>query len=269
MAPVWWSSGLRDGARTLKSLPAHRTCCPGGLSVRSLSVTQTWHSPESSQPSQGGFLNKFLGPQAALTDTPHKINRWAMFLPAFATHICLGAPYGWSAISAALSKEHGWVIAAGGLSAAIMGPWTMKVGTRMALTTGGTLFGLGFALSAAGVANHNLAVLYAGNLLCGFGYGCSYTPPIQALLEWFPDKKGLASGIVIAGFGSGALFFSPMMNFLTRTYSQIPEYLGSSLETITEGGKIFTRVGDSLKEVVYATQADLAKLPYSDMMEGF
>lgn len=106
-------------------------------------------------------------------------------------------------------------------------------------------------------------------MLCGFGYGCSYTPPIQALLEWFPDKKGLASGIVIAGFGSGALFFTPMMNFLTRTYSQMPQYLGSSLETITEGGKVFTQIGDSLKEVVYATQADLAKLPYSDMMEGF
>ena len=66
-------------------------------------------------------------------------------------------------------------------------------------------------------------------MLCGIGYGCAYTPPIQALLEWFPDKKGLASGIVIAGFGCGALFFSPMMNHLMSTFSKMPTYLGKSV----------------------------------------
>ena len=52
--------------------------------------------------------------------------------------------------------------------------------------------------------------------MAGVGYGCSYTPPIQALIEWFPDKRGLASGVVIAGFGSGALFFTPAMNALMQ-----------------------------------------------------
>lgn len=106
-------------------------------------------------------------------------------------------------------------------------------------------------------------------VLCGIGYGCTYTPPIQALLEWFPDKKGLASGIVIAGFGSGALFFSPMMNHLMGMYSKMPEYLGKTVETVTESGKMFAKVGAELKEVVYAAPGDLAKLPYSDLMEGF
>ena len=74
------------------------------------------------------------------------MSRWSMFVPAFCTHLCLGAPYGWSAISAALSREHGMVvsaasdwsldsvtypmslmIAAQGISAAIMGKWTIKV----------------------------------------------------------------------------------------------------------------------------------------------
>ena len=54
------------------------------------------------------------------------------------------------------------------------------------------------------------------SVLAGVGYGCSYTPPIQALIEWFPDKRGLASGVVIAGFGSGALFFTPAMNSLMQ-----------------------------------------------------
>ena len=106
-------------------------------------------------------------------------------------------------------------------------------------------------------------------VLAGIGYGCAYTPPIQALIEWFPDKRGLASGIVIAGFGSGALFFTPMMNMLSAKYATMPTYLGNSIETITEGGKLFSQVGDSMKEVVYATAADLAKLPYSDLAEGF
>ena len=97
----------------------------------------------------------------------------------------------------------------------------------------------------------------------------SYTPPIQALLEWFPDKKGLASGIVIAGFGSGALFFSPMMNNLMSKFSVMPQYLGQSISTVTQDGKLFTQIGDKMQEVVYATTTDLAKLPYSDLVEGF
>ena len=52
-------------------------------------------------------------------------------------------------------------------------------------------------------------------------------------------------------------------------YSAMPQYLGRSVETVTEGGKLFTKVGGQLQEVVYATTADLAKLPYSDLAEGF
>ena len=73
------------------------------------------------------------------------------------------------------------------------------------MATGGVLFGGGLLLSSAGIAQHNLALLYMGNIMCGMGYGCAYTPPLQALIDWFPDRKGLASGLVIAGFGSGAL----------------------------------------------------------------
>ena len=66
-------------------------------------------------------------------------------------------------------------------------------------------------MAAMGVSSHNIGLMYFGNLLCGIGYGAAYTPPIQACLDWFPDRKGLASGVVIAGYGSGALFFTPMM----------------------------------------------------------
>ena len=139
----------------------------------------------------------------------------------------------------------------------------MKVGTRASMVTGGTIFASAFALTGLGISMHSLPMIYAGNgkvyqtlnnhklisrnffpfsVLVGIGYGCTYTPPIQALIEWFPDKRGLASGIVIAGFGSGALFFAPMMNMLSAKYAQMPTYLGKSIETVNEGGKLFAKV---------------------------
>merc|ERR1719308_142977 len=215
-------------------------------------------------------------------------NRWTMFVPAFCTHVCLGAPYGWSAISAQLTRENGLVtsaasdwaldlatypmsvmIAAGGISAALMGKWTIKAGVRKSLACGGLLYGSGFGVAALGVNTHNIGLMYFGNLLCGIGYGAAYTPPIQACLDWFPDRKGLASGIVIAGFGSGALFFTPMMNFLTNKFCAMPTYLGNNLDIVVEGGKQFARIGGELQEVVYATAGESLKLPYEGLVEGF
>ncbi len=109
-------------------------------------------------------------------------NRWTMLVPAFLAHVCIGAPYGWSAVSGALSREAGFVAAAAGdwaidlvsypmsimlvaagVSAAASGKWSMKVGVTRAMTAGGAVYGLGFAVAAAGVAAHSLPLLYAGN----------------------------------------------------------------------------------------------------------
>ena len=58
------------------------------------------------------------------------------------------------------------------------------------MAVGAGCFGSGLAVTAAGIATHNLPLLYAGNVLAGLGYGCAYTPPVQAIINWFPDKKG-------------------------------------------------------------------------------
>jgi len=249
--------------------------------------TDTRRSASTDQtPAKSGPLESLFG-LSSNTAGPNT-NRWTMFAPAFCTHVCLGAPYGWSAISAQLTKECGIVastasdwtldlatypmsimIAAGGISAAVFGKWTIKAGVRKAMAMGGLLYGTGFGIACAGVASHNVGLMYAGNLLCGIGYGCAYTPPIQALIDWFPDRKGLASGMVIAGFGSGALFFTPMMGLMTQKFSTLPTYLGTGLDIVVEGGKQFARVGGELQEVVYATTSELAKLPYDGLAEGF
>ena len=130
-----------------------------------------------------------------------------------------------------------------------------QVGLRQAMVTGAVCFGSGLAVTAAGGATHSLPLLYTGNLLAGMGYGCAYTPPIQALINWFPDKKGLASGIVIGGFGSGALFFTPAINSLCLKFSSLPTYLGSQVDVVVEGGRQFVAgAGGQLQEVTYIVQ---------------
>ena len=279
------------GARALRSLASHRQGLPSSSLLPTSSTcllprisSTSSLSTEPSQPS--GPLERLLG-LASNTASP-TTNRWTMFVPAFCTHVCLGAPYGWSAISAQLTREVGVVasaasdwsldmatypmsmmIASGGIAAAVLGSVAGRIGVRKSMAMGGVLYGSGWAVAATGVATHNVGLLYAGNLLCGAGYGLTYTPPIQALIDWFPDRKGLASGLVIAGFGSGALFFTPMMSALTSKFAQLPTYLGSSLEVVLEGGKQFASVGGQLQEVVYATTSELAKLPYDGLAEGF
>lgn len=90
-------------------------------------------------------------------------------------------------------------------------------------------------------------------------------------MQWFPDRKGLASGLTIAGFGSGALLFAPLMQQLMKYFAKMPEYLGSAgdIATTVVDGKLFALLGDQQAptEVVLAGASDLAKLPYQ-LAEG-
>ena len=81
--------------------------------------------------------------------------------------------------------------------------------------------------------------------------------------------KGLGTGLVIGGFGSGALFFTPAINALCSKFSQLPTFLGNSVELVMQEGRQFARLGGELQEVVYATASDLSKLPYEGLVEGY
>ena len=120
------------------------------------------------------------------------------------------------------------------------------------MLTGSLMFGSGLLLASAGVTSHCLPLLYLGNIVCGIGYGCAYTPPLQVLMDWFPDKRGLASGLVIAGFGSGALLFTPLINGLAASFCVLP--------TLVSPG--------AAGQLVQATASDLARLPYPDLSPG-
>jgi MFS family permease len=243
---------------------AHRylfSSCYPSSSARSFSSSKA--EPEK----KPGFIQRLVGPQTVIASSSFK-NRYMMMLPAFLTHICIGSPWAWSVMSGTLTREIGfvtsaaadWTLGAAGLplsliffsfgvTAALAGKWQMKVGTRATLALGALSFGGGLMVGSAGIALHQLWLLYLGyGLLGGIGIGLSYTPPIQALIEWFPEKKGLASGITVGGFGAGALLFAPLIQNIMKRFAVIPEYLGKmgDVSTSTVDGKLFAEFGIGL-----------------------
>jgi MFS family permease len=230
-------------------------------------------------------LGRAIGPASAYAREGQftASSRWVMVAPAFLTHMAIGSPYAWSAVSGVLAHELGVVAAAAddwslsattvplslvffgqGIAAAVGGTWLAKVGPRAGMTIAAAAFGGGVALAALGVWTHSLPLVYAGyGVLAGTGVGLGYTPPLQTLMEWLPDRRGLASGLVIAGFGSGALFFSPAVQKLTRVFFEAPEFAGpkASVRTIIDDtGRVFAETDSGLREVVLAKAKEMAKL---------
>lgn len=158
-----------------------------------------------------------------------------------------------------------------GASAASLGSMQLKYGTRATLLASSVLFGGGMLLGSLGIATHQLWLLYLGyGFLAGMATGVSYTPPIQALIEWFPERKGFASGIAVAGFGSGAIIFTKVFQYLSKTFQVSPEYAGAygAVQTVTQNGRLFVDQAGGLREVVLATAGDLSKFP-NTLAEGF
>ncbi|MBV8467707.1 MAG: OFA family MFS transporter, partial [Burkholderiales bacterium] len=149
-------------------------------------------------------------------------NRWLIPPAALAIHLSIGQAYAFSVFNAPLNKAYGWAIpdlgwifslaiAALGLSAAIGGKWLERVGPRMAMFTAALCFGGGFMVSALGLYLHQLWLLFLGyGVLGGIGLGLGYISPVSTLIKWFPDRRGMATGMAIMGFGGGALIGAPL-----------------------------------------------------------
>ena len=199
-------------------------------------------------------------------------NRWRVPPASVAIHLSIGSVYAWSIFNPALTKTQGVVVSAAsdwslrevvwvftvaivflGLSAALAGRWLEKVGPRTVGSVASVCWGGGFFLAALGIHLHELWLLYLGyGVLGGCGLGLGYVSPVSTLIKWFPDRRGLASGMAIMGFGGGAMIGAPLKEFLIRAFYKAPEYLGpaAGLELLTEGGKRFARIGGELREVV-------------------
>jgi MFS family permease len=146
-------------------------------------------------------------------------NRWLIPVAAVAIHICIGSVYSWSIfnrpILALLSDQPWWfsppyttfstALVFLGLSAAFGGPWVERRGPRAAATAAALLFGLGLILGGIGLAAKLPLLVFLGlGVTGGMGCGLGYIAPVSTLVKWFPDRRGMATGMAIMGFGGGA-----------------------------------------------------------------
>jgi OFA family oxalate/formate antiporter-like MFS transporter len=151
-------------------------------------------------------------------------NRWGIALAGVIMQIALGAVYAWSVFRIPLTKAFGWTISQVtltftlailmlGFAAFAGGLWMRRSGPRKVAMVAGVFYGVGVFL--ASFSAHRLGWLYFSyGILGGIGLGLGYIVPVATLVKWFPDKRGMITGIAVAGFGAGALITAPIASRL-------------------------------------------------------
>ncbi|HCC5862789.1 TPA: OFA family MFS transporter [Klebsiella aerogenes] len=181
-------------------------------------------------------------------------NRWLVPPAALAVHLCIGMAYGFSVYWLPMSQLIGgsaplqcpvdmsfwqqlvtrqcdWKISLLGwtytlffvflgCSAALWGSWLEKVGPRLVSFVATLCWSGGLVLASAAIYFHQLWLLWLGaGVIGGIGLGLGYISPVSTLLRWFPDKRGMAAGMAIMGFGGGALVGAPLANWLINFFA--------------------------------------------------
>src|ERR1700723_21151 len=147
-------------------------------------------------------------------------SRWMIPLGAVPIHICIGSVYAWSTfnrpIKALFPNDPSWfsppyttfstALVLLGLSAAFGGTWVERRGPRAAATAAAILFGSGLVLGGIGLALRQSWLVFLGmGVVAGMGCGLGYIAPVSTLVKWFPDRRGMATGMAIMGFGGAFL----------------------------------------------------------------
>jgi len=145
-------------------------------------------------------------------------NRWLVVAGALIIQICLGAIYSWSVFVNPLKEVFSYTttqtqvifslaLATFALIMIYAGRLQDRMGPRIIATLGGIVLGIGYLLASLTEGNFFLVALTIG-IIGGAGIGFAYVCPIAACVKWFPDKRGMVTGIAVAGFGAGAWFFA-------------------------------------------------------------
>ncbi|MEN3370728.1 MAG: transporter, family, oxalate/formate antiporter [Verrucomicrobiota bacterium] len=172
------------------------------------------------------------------------LNRWYIALAGVFMQIALGGVYAWSVFRVPLAKQFGWSISEVtltftisifvlGIAAFFGGLWLNRKGPRVVALTGGALYGLGVFLASF---SNKLAWLYLTyGLIGGIGLGFAYIVPVAVLVKWFPDRRGLITGIAVGGFGAGALITAPVATRLIQSVGVLNTfaYLGIAYLIVT------------------------------------
>jgi MFS family permease len=170
---------------------------------------------------------------------PPGFNRWLVPPAALAIHLSIGMAYGFSVFWLPLGRAIGvtapapgdWKVSTLGWmytlffvmlgsSAAVFGPWLEREGPRKAGVVAACCWSGGFFLSALGVWLHQVWLLWLGSgVIGGCGLGLGYISPVSTLIKWFPDRRGMATGLAIMGFGGGAMIGTPLADALMRAFA--------------------------------------------------
>ena len=181
-------------------------------------------------------------------------NRWLVPPAALAIHLSIGMAYGFSVFWLPLSRAIGittsapgdWKISTLGWmytlffvflgsSAAVFGRWVEREGPRKAGVAAAFCWGGGFLISALGIRFHQILLLWIGSgVIGGCGLGLGYISPVSTLIKWFPDRRGMATGMAIMGFGGGAMIGSPLANLLMNHF-KTPTSVGVQETFVTMG----------------------------------
>lgn len=149
-------------------------------------------------------------------------NRYGVAAAGVVLHLMIGGVYAWSVFTKPISAYTGWketsvsfafslAIFFLGMSAAFMGRLVEKFGPTVTGTISSICYGSGIALTGLAVQSHQLWLLYvAYGVIGGLGLGSGYVTPVSTIVRWFPDKRGLATGLAIMGFGFAAMLTGPV-----------------------------------------------------------
>jgi MFS family permease len=187
-------------------------------------------------------------------------NRWLVPPAALAIHLCIGMAYGFSVFWLPLSRAIGikqslacpadmsffaeifssscdWKISMLGwmfsmffiflgLAAALFGGWLEHAGPRKAGVVAAVCWCGGLAISAFGIYIHQIWLMWLGSgVIGGIGLGLGYISPVSTLIKWFPDRRGMATGMAIMGFGGGAMIGAPLADKLMKFFAT-PDSVG-------------------------------------------
>lgn len=151
-------------------------------------------------------------------------SRWSIAVAGVIIQIALGAVYAWSVFRIPLTKAFGWTISEVtltftiailtlGFASFVGGLWMRRVGPRVVAIAAGVFYGAGVFLASFS-AGRLYWLYFSYGLLGGIGLGLGYIVPVATLVKWFPDRRGMITGIAVAGFGAGALITAPIASRL-------------------------------------------------------
>ncbi|MBW3238841.1 L-lactate MFS transporter [Streptococcus pyogenes] len=158
-----------------------------------------------------------------------KTKRYIIATAGILLHLMLGSTYAWSVYRNPILQETGWdqapvafafslAIFCLGLSAAFMGNLVEQYGPRLTGTVSAILYASGNMLTGLAIDRKEIWLLYIGyGVIGGLGLGAGYITPISTIIKWFPDKRGMATGFAIMGFGFASLLTSPIAQWLIET----------------------------------------------------